>query len=84
MKAETASRLTDDVLEILSKNRLGHEKSGTRPGEESLSFLIDSLRWKGWKNLGRPGDFESELVRLGFSIREEYRGRGFRRAYVHV
>lgn len=80
---EVNPALQNAVLEILSV-RKAHVRTGNLDGEESLSSLLDELRWKGWKNFGNLSDFETLMKDNGFTIRVTYVGRGTRRAYVGV
>jgi len=78
----TFARITADITELLSHTR-AHQKTGNRDGEEAVTTLVSRLRdEKGWKFPTRPNAAEDAFALLGFTIREEHRGRGQRRAFV--
>ncbi len=77
------SKFSDDVLGLIASKK-AHKASGNQDGEESVSYLLTTLRQdKGWKIPGNPGDFEDTLTAAGFTLRESFAGRS-RRVYVTI
>lgn len=79
----TQAKFVDAVLKIIAPAR-AHVRSGNFDGEQSVSHVLDELRFAGWKNLGSQSDFEDTLQTAGFSIRSTNVGNGARRAFVGV
>lgn len=74
--------VTDIVLNYLAKKR-AHQASGNLDGEESVSYLLNELRYRGFRVGGTLQDFEDFMVSLGFTVREHIAGRAVRR-YIGV
>jgi hypothetical protein len=51
-------QLTNDILSEINNWK----------GNQSVSFLMTSLRQKGWRLAGNMCDFERTCVELGFSV----------------
>jgi len=64
--------LTDAILNYLNGDYT--LSTGERVQGNSLSFVMQSLRYDGWRLPGQM-DFENEIEKLGFRI---VRGRGMR------
>lgn len=67
MKQEMKEKLTDDILNILSKCKSELIRRNYKLGY-SVSHIKDLLMEKGWKNLGGTADFEGLVEELGFSV----------------
>jgi hypothetical protein len=59
----------EDVFSILAKAPYEDKRTGRRAGEESVSYILTTLREKGWRIPGQIGDFEDTLEAAGFSLR---------------
>jgi len=81
MNETTSAKFQNAILEIISK-ALAHEKTGNRDGEQSVSYVLSELRYAGWRNLSNTNRLEDLAKAAGFTVREEYRGNGQRRAYI--
>lgn len=73
MDTATKTRLTDAILDVLTCTY--QLADGTRIQGQSISFLSQELRDKGWKNVSNLNDLESTVEALGFRM---VRGQGFR------
>ena len=45
-------------------------------GRASISWLIQELRFEGWKSLGNAYDFSRELAMYGFTVTHERTAAG--------
>lgn len=53
-------RFINDVLDVICRTKEG----------ESVSYIIQEMRYKGWVGLGsRNSDFETAVENLGFKLR---------------
>ena len=73
MTRETNPALIDAVLNLLGSTY--QLPSGEQIQGQSISYLSQELRDKGWKGVSNLNDLESDLQRLGFRI---VRAQGFR------
>lgn len=73
MDAPTRERLTDAILGLLTSTY--QLADGTQVQGQSISFLSQELRDKGWKGVSNLNDLESTVEALGFRM---VRGQGFR------
>lgn len=69
MNETTKAKLTDVVL--------NHLANSTTAGKESISFLVSTLRDKGFKIPGQREDMVDTLASLGFKIEREMTKSGF-------
>ena len=63
MNAATQAAFQNAVL-----NLIGHTQDG-----ESISFVLQELRYKGWKGFGSISQFETTLTDAGFKLRRVYK-----------
>lgn len=91
---QTKQQFTDDVLALIAAfGAHGHVRTGNRPGELSMSHLVDMLRdgekvtgYRRWTNLRTRSwatTVEDMLREAGFSIRTQRNGSAVR-TYVGV
>lgn len=72
----TDKKLYDTIASLVKRN----QRSGL-----SISYLMECLREQGWKNLGRRGQFDDTVERLGFKLRHQDVGtRGGVRTFVEI
>ena len=74
-------KLREDIVQVLSGKK-ACVRSGTRDGEETISFLHEELRDRRWRGLGGLADFECTLENMGFRIRKIYKNGSRIRTYV--
>ena len=64
---ELNQKLSNDILEKLAGWKTEDGQLNWKDGA-SISYIMESLRNIGWKNLGRMYEFECLIEKLGFSI----------------
>jgi hypothetical protein len=69
-------KFINNVLVYITDPSYKNEAGASIQGN-AVSFVQDSLRYDGWKNLGYLSDFEEVLKRAGFKIvaGRNHRGR---------
>lgn len=70
MNTSTSIKFQAAVRAHLAKCKAS-AKIKSRDGEESLSFLKDTLYSKGWRGLGNTSHFEDLLEEHGFTLRRD-------------
>lgn len=67
---EAREKFVEFTTSFLAKKTYAHAASGTRPCEESISYLRQAVRDAGFRLGGSLGDFEDFLLICGFEIRD--------------
>ena len=74
MNNDDRTKLIDHTLELLSKAR-ANRRGRNRDGEMSMSYLMDELRYRGWR-LTNSAEMENVFEALGFTTRRVFDKNG--------